>query len=149
MPVVRSAALLLALFLAAPARLDDAPIRGFSAGGARSEREWERKFAAVPDPDTLREAMRVLSARPHHLGSPRDSVNAAWMADRLRGWGLDTRIETFQVLFPTPRERVVELVAPRRFTARLREPSVSIDCVSCSRARRIARPKSSTLTYPS
>ena len=137
MPVVRAAALLLALFPAPPLRLDDAPIRGFSAGGARSEREWERKFAAIPDPDTLREAMRVLSARPHHLGSPRDSVNAAWMAERLRGWGLDARIETFQVLFPTPRERVVELVAPRRFTARLREPSVKADPTSGQQAEQL------------
>jgi N-acetylated-alpha-linked acidic dipeptidase len=137
MPVVRSAALLLALFLGPSVRLDDAPIRGFSAGGARSEREWERKFAAVPDPDTLRAAMRVLSARPHHLGSLRDSVNAAWMAERLRGFGLDTRIETFQVLFPTPRERVVELVAPRRFTARLREPSIKADPTSAQQAEQL------------
>jgi N-acetylated-alpha-linked acidic dipeptidase len=75
----------------------------------------------------MREAMRFLSARPHHLGSARDSVNADWMLQRFRSWGWDARIETFRVLFPTPLERVVELVAPSRYRATLREPAVRQD----------------------
>jgi N-acetylated-alpha-linked acidic dipeptidase len=102
-------------------------LRGFSDASARTQREWERKFAAVPDPDSLREYMRVLSARPHHLGSPADSVNAEWILKKFKSWGLDATIETFQVLFPTPLERVVELVGPERFVARLREPAMPGD----------------------
>jgi len=125
---LRSAALLGALLLV-PRRspTDAAPLRGFTAESARAEREWESKFQAIPDPDSLRAFMRVLSARPHHLGSARDSANAAWMLDRLRAWGLDAHIETFHVLFPTPRERVVELVGPGRFRARLQEPPLKQD----------------------
>jgi N-acetylated-alpha-linked acidic dipeptidase len=126
-----SRALILAAVALAPLdRSDDPPIRGFTAAAARSEREWERRFSAIPSPDSLREYMRYLSARPHHLSSPRDSANAQWLAGRLRGWGLEAQIETFSVLFPTPRERVVELVAPSRFTARLREPPVKQDPAS-------------------
>ncbi len=102
-------------------------LRGFSDASARTQREWERKFAAVPDPDSLREYMRILSARPHHLGSPADSVNAEWLLNKFKSWGLDATIETFQVLFPTPLERVVELVGPERFVARLREPAMPGD----------------------
>ena len=102
-------------------------LRGFSDASARTQREWERKFAAVPDPDSLREYMRVLSARPHHLGSPADSVNAEWILNKFKSWGLDATIETFQVLFPTPVGRVVELVGPERFVARLREPAMPGD----------------------
>jgi N-acetylated-alpha-linked acidic dipeptidase len=102
-------------------------LRGFSDASARTQREWERKFAAVPDPDSLREYMRILSARPHHLGSPADSVNAEWILNKFKSWGLDASIETFQVLFPTPLERVVELVGPERFVARLREPAIPGD----------------------
>jgi N-acetylated-alpha-linked acidic dipeptidase len=102
-------------------------LRGFSDASARTQREWERKFAAVPDPDSLREYMRILSARPHHLGSPADSVNAEWILNKFKSWGLDATIETFQVLFPTPLERVVELVGPERFVARLREPAMPGD----------------------
>jgi N-acetylated-alpha-linked acidic dipeptidase len=128
---IRSAALMVAMLVVPrPTPSDSPPMRGFSAESARAERAWETKFQAVPAPDSLREYMRVLSARPHHLGSARDSANAAWILDRFRSWGLDAHIETFHVLFPTPRERVVELVGPGRFKAGLREPPVPEDPTS-------------------
>jgi N-acetylated-alpha-linked acidic dipeptidase len=137
MPPARSALLLAAaLFVPRPSP-GDGPMRGFTAASSRTERGWERKFTAIPDPDSLREHMRFLSARPHHLGSARDSANAVWLRDRLRGWGLDADIETFRVLFPTPRERLVELAGPRRFVARLREPPVKQDSTSSQQAEQL------------
>ena len=56
--------------------------------------------------------MQRLSARPHHVGSPYDKDNAEWILAKFKEWGLDAHIETFEVLFPTPKERVVELVEP-------------------------------------
>ncbi|HEX5576423.1 MAG TPA: M28 family peptidase, partial [Gemmatimonadales bacterium] len=109
------------------ASADEPPIRGFSPQSAQAERQLETKFRAVLQPDSMREAMRFLSARPHHLGSARDSVNADWLLQRFRSWGWDAHIETFRVLFPTPVERVVELVAPNRFRATLREPALKSD----------------------
>jgi len=126
-----------ALLLAPLSGSGDPLIRGFTGASARTEREWERKFAAIPNPDSLREYMRYLSARPHHVSSPRDSANAVWLLGRLRGWGLDARIETFTVLFPTPRDRVVELVAPGRFTARLKEPPVKADPTSSQQSEQL------------
>jgi N-acetylated-alpha-linked acidic dipeptidase len=137
MAPARSALLLAAALFVPRSPPDDGPMRGFTAASARTERGWERKFIAIPAPDSLREHMRFLSARPHHLGSARDSVNAAWLRDRLRGWGLDADIETFRVLFPTPRERLVELVGPRRFVARLREPPVKQDSTSSQQAEQL------------
>ncbi len=78
-------------------------------------------------PDSAREAMRRLSARPHHLGSPYDRDNAEWLYQKFRAWGLEASIDTFRVLFPTPRERLVELVAPTRFVATLKEPALRGD----------------------
>ena len=52
--------------------IDTSPPRGFTAESGRTERDWEAKFAALPDPSHMREAMRRLSARPHHVGSPYD-----------------------------------------------------------------------------
>jgi N-acetylated-alpha-linked acidic dipeptidase len=129
---LRAPAFLASMVLLLPAsRLgDEAPLRGFTAQSARAERQWEEKFRAAAEPDTMREAMRFLSARPHHVGSVRDSLNAEWILRKFREWGLDARIETFQVLFPTPKERVVELVAPRHFNAALREPTVKEDPTS-------------------
>jgi N-acetylated-alpha-linked acidic dipeptidase len=135
---IRSAALLGAILLVpGPASTDGAPLRGFSAASARVQRDWEAKFQGIPSPDSLREYMRVLSARPHHLGSARDSANAAWILERFRSWGLDARIETFQVLFPTPRERLVELVGPGRFRARLREPALKEDPTSAQQSEQL------------
>jgi N-acetylated-alpha-linked acidic dipeptidase len=123
-PALLSFALLLAL-PAAPA--SDGPLRGFSAQASRVQVEWEKKFRAIPSRDSLRSYMQHLSARPHHLGSPYDKANAEWLRDRLASWGWDAKLETFDVLFPTPLERVVELVAPTRFRARLNEPAIADD----------------------
>ncbi|HEY7114881.1 MAG TPA: transferrin receptor-like dimerization domain-containing protein [Thermoanaerobaculia bacterium] len=90
----------------------------------------EAVFRKIPDPARLRENNRTLSAEPHHLGSPYDAKNAQWILDRFREYGLDASIETFHVLFPTPKERVLELVEPTHFRAALAEPPVANDPTS-------------------
>ncbi len=110
--------------------LEEAALPGYSDRAARVERDWEARFRALPDTASLREAMRHLSARPHHVGSPYDKANAEWILSRFKSWGLDAHIESFDVLFPTPLERRVEMVAPRRFVAKLQEPPVAGDPTS-------------------
>jgi len=105
-------------------------LAGYSADGARVEREWEMKFRALPSPDNMREYMKRLSARPHHVGSPYDQDNAQWILSKFKEWGLDAHIETFHVLFPTPKERLVQLVEPTKFVAKLQEPAFSVDPTS-------------------
>src|SRR5207247_8936030 len=124
--------LLLAL---APAATGD--LRGFTAESAKVEREWEAKFRAIPSPDSMREYMRRLSARPHHVGSPYDHDNAEWILAKFKSFGLDARIETFDVLFPTPKERAVELLEPTRFRAKLQEPPVPGDPTSSQQAEQL------------
>src|SRR5512141_627655 len=114
--------------LASP--IDPAVPRGFTAESGRVERDWETRFAAIPDPAHMRNAMRRLSARPHHVGSPYDKENAEWIRDQFRSYGWDTHIESFDVLFPTPKESLVELVAPTRFRASLRETALPNDPTS-------------------
>jgi N-acetylated-alpha-linked acidic dipeptidase len=92
--------------------------------------QWEEKFRLIPSPQNQRDYMQRLSARPHHVGSPYDKDNAEWIAAKLKSWGLDTKIETFDVLFPTPKDRLVEMVEPTRFTAKLQEPAVAGDPTS-------------------
>ncbi len=135
---VRPVLSVLAVLLVLPrGPVADPPIRGFSAEAARVQRGWEEKFRALPDRDSLRAYMRHLAARPHHLGSPYDRANAEWIRDRLASWGWDAKLETFDVLFPTPLERVVELVAPRRFRARLVEPALPGDPTSSQQSEQL------------
>ena len=112
-------------------------LTGFSAAGERVERDWEAKFKAMPSPDSQRSYMRHLTARPHHVGSPYDSENAQWILAQFKSWGLDAHIERFEVLFPTPRDRLVELVAPTRFKASLAEPTVPGDPTSAQHAEQL------------
>jgi len=92
--------------------------------------DWESKFRAIPTAERQHEYMQHLAARPHHVGSPYDKENAEWLAATYKRWGLDGRIESFNVLFPTPKERLVELIEPKKFTAQLQEPTVSVDPTS-------------------
>ena len=110
---------------------------GFSASASRIERDWESKFRAIPDPANMRAAMERLSARPHHVGSPYGKDNAEWLLAKFKEFGLDAKIERFDVLFPTPKERVLEMVAPTRFTARIEEPTEAIDPTSNQHAEQL------------
>ena len=104
-----------------------AQFSGYTAQSAKTEREWEKKFQDGIVRDNLRESMRRLSARPHHVGSPYDKENADWILSKFKEWGFDAHIETFQVLFPTPKDRIVELVQPTSYRAKLQEPVVPTD----------------------
>src|SRR5471032_3025461 len=122
---------------ASPVVGDDDALYGFTSATSRAERDWENKFKAVPDPAIMRENMQRLSARPHHVGSPYDKQNAEWILAQFKSWGLNAEIETFDVLFPTPKERVLEMVAPTKFVARLQEPPVAGDPTSGQQAEQL------------
>ena len=101
-----------------------------AASPPESDVQWERDYRALPRADSIREFNRRLSAVPHHVGSPGDADNAKWLEQKFREFGLDAKIETFDVLFPTPKERVLELVEPAGFRASLVEPPVAGDPTS-------------------
>ncbi|MGC2890752.1 MAG: transferrin receptor-like dimerization domain-containing protein [Candidatus Acidiferrum sp.] len=117
---------------------DEQPLAGYSVESSRAEKQWEEKMRAIPDPDNIRDYMKRLSARPHHVGSPYDKDNAEWILAKYKEFGLDAHIETFDVLFPTPKERLVELVAGGpKFTAKLQEPVVKVDPTSDQTAEQL------------
>jgi N-acetylated-alpha-linked acidic dipeptidase len=120
--------------LAAPASYaqQEKPVtlEGFSADHSRSQREWETKFRDSISTENLRAYMQRLSARPHHVGSAYDKDNAEWMLSKFKEWGYDAQIESFDVLFPTPKDRVLEMLAPTKFTAKLQEPAYAQDATS-------------------
>jgi len=147
MPVAKATALILLPLLLvsttpglaqeAASEKEIAPLAGYSATDSASERDWETKFRALPSTDNLREDMRRLSARPHNVGSPYDKENAEWILAQFKQWGLQAEIETFYVLFPTPKQRALELVAPTTYTAKLQEPPVAVDPTSNQQAEQL------------
>ncbi|HEX3985107.1 MAG TPA: transferrin receptor-like dimerization domain-containing protein [Acidobacteriaceae bacterium] len=105
-------------------------LRGYTPQDSATEISWEQKFRAIPEPDRIKENMRRLSARPHHVGSPYDKDNAEWLVAQLKSYGLDAQIEEFTALFPTPKSRLLELEGPTPFKATLQEPPISVDPTS-------------------
>ena len=114
-----------------------AVIAGYTRTSSTAEGALEKKFQDGIVPGNIRENMRRLSARPHHVGSPYDKDNAEWILARMQEWGLDAHIETFSVLFPTPKERLVELLEPMHFRAKLQEPVLPIDPTSNQTAEQL------------
>jgi N-acetylated-alpha-linked acidic dipeptidase len=107
-----------------------APIHGFAAARLTAQHDLERRFDEQVSTANLSAWLERLAGRPHHAGSPHGKANVEFMAALLREWGYRVEIKRYDVLFPTPRTRVLELVAPTRFTARLSEPPVAGDVVS-------------------
>jgi N-acetylated-alpha-linked acidic dipeptidase len=131
--LTRFGPLLAIVFLFAP----DPRLTGYSTAAARSERDWEKQFQALPVPDTMRASMQRLSARPHNVGTPYDKDNAEWILAKFKSFGLDAHIEQFDVLYPTPRERLVEMVAPTPYHAALKESALSVDPTSGQAAEQL------------
>jgi N-acetylated-alpha-linked acidic dipeptidase len=122
--------ILFSLFFLLPISADEESLQGFTPQSSTAERQWETTFKAIPSPQNQRDYMQHLSARPHNVGTDYDKQNAEWILAHYKEWGWDAHIETFNVLFPTPKERLVELVAPTQYTAKLQEPPVAVDPTS-------------------
>ena len=99
--------------LAAPALAGAADnLLGFDAAGSRAQLALEQQFDAQLNLADLRAWLQDLAAAPNNVGSPHDHRNAEKVRDMLASWGWNACIETFQVLYPTPLEEHLELVAP-------------------------------------
>jgi N-acetylated-alpha-linked acidic dipeptidase len=102
-------------------------LSGFSNDNAQAQRQVEEKFDGYLRAQNLDQWMKKLSARPHHLGSPFGKESAEFIRDQFESWGYDAELETFHVLFPTPRMRLLEMTAPTKFKAKLAEPILQED----------------------
>lgn len=116
----------------ATAAAADKPVSmlGFSDAAASAQRALEQRFDADLKADDQREWMRQMASEPNQVGSPHDKANAEFMLAKFKEWGWDARIETFDVLYPTPKSHTLELVEPTRFTAALKEPPIDGDSTS-------------------
>jgi N-acetylated-alpha-linked acidic dipeptidase len=126
---MRTASLFLVLATVATANALDAqaPIRGFPTASLAEQHRREAQLRAVPSPDSLRQRMLLLSEEPHEAGTDRSRKVAELILARFKSFGLDARIEQFEALMPRPLERRLELIAPERYVATLKEPALPQD----------------------
>jgi len=102
-------------------------IMGFTEEGSKAQLQLETDYDKLLKASNLDEWMKYLSAKPHHVGSPYDKEVVDFVAAQFKSWGYEVRIEKFNVLFPTPKLRLVEMIAPTTFKASLLEPPVEGD----------------------
>lgn len=103
------------------------PIMGFTEENAKEQLEKEATFDALLNANNLDKWMKYMTAKPHHVGSPYDKKVVDYIANNFRKWGYDVKVEKFNILFPTPKIRLVEMTEPEKFTASLTEPPVEGD----------------------
>ena len=118
-----------ALLLAASAFAQQ-PITGFSAKAAQEQAALEAKFDAQLSAQRIGQYIKDMSSRPHHVGSPGGEAVAQYLLSKFKSFGLDARIETYQVLFPTPKTRILEMTGPTTYKAILKEPALKEDATS-------------------
>jgi N-acetylated-alpha-linked acidic dipeptidase len=109
---------------------EDKPLLGFSKEGTIEQHVLEARFDSHINKDNLSQWLKLLAARPHHLGSSYGKQDAEFIASQFRSWGYSTEIEEFRVLFPTPKARLLEMVEPQKFMAQLKEPPLKEDSTS-------------------
>jgi N-acetylated-alpha-linked acidic dipeptidase len=105
-------------------------IMGFSAEGTAQQLSLEADFDQLLQANHLDEWMQYMAARPHHVGSPYDKKVVDFIAAKFQQWGYEVKVEQFNVLFPTPKVRLLEMTAPSKYTASLAEPAVKGDASS-------------------
>ncbi len=111
------------------ARADTVPdLAGFARAAAAGERELEATFSALLSPDRVRDWHRHFTAEPHPAGSERNNDLARYIADEWRKQGLeDVTLHRYDVLNTAPRQVSLEMVAPVRYEASLREEPCDAD----------------------
>jgi N-acetylated-alpha-linked acidic dipeptidase len=121
---------LLVVFILQSSIVKSQKIIGFYDKNTAKELTVESSFDKNLNKDTIGETIRQLSAKPHHLSSPGDKENAEYILKLFTKWGWDAKIETFYVLFPTPKIRILEMISPSTFKATLKEPALKEDATS-------------------
>jgi len=105
-------------------------ITGFFEKNVPGQLNLEASFDKNLSKENVGVTIKKLSAVPHHLGSPGDKANAEYVLSLYKKWGWDAQIETFHVLFPTPKTRLLEMTSPTSYKAILKEPALKEDTTS-------------------
>ncbi len=116
--------------LSAIASAQQKTISGFNSAAAAKEMATEQAFDASLSAPYIGETIKELSAYPHNIGSPGGKAVAEKILQKYKSYGLDAHIETYTVLYPTPKTRTLELTGPTTYSAILKEPAVAGDATS-------------------
>jgi N-acetylated-alpha-linked acidic dipeptidase len=105
-------------------------ISGFTKETAAQHKIREQQFDANLNASSIGKIIKDLTAFPHSVGSPGSKKVADYVLNFFKANGWDAKIETYKVLFPTPKTRVLEMTSPTSYKALLKEPALKEDATS-------------------
>ena len=105
-------------------------LTGFYQNNIDKQLALENTFDKNLSKENIGEVIKRLSAKPHAVGSLASKEIAEYILSLYKKWGWDAEIETFHVLFPTPKTRQLEMTGPTTYKALLKEPALKEDATS-------------------
>ena len=105
-------------------------ISGFGKEASNIQIQLESEFDKLLNNSSIGLNIKELSAHPHHLGSAGGKAVAESILVKFKQYGWNAKIETYHVLFPTPKTHILELTAPATYKALLEEPALKEDATS-------------------
>src|ERR1700722_6305192 len=127
---MRNLVIIFLLFATLSGRSQTKTLSGFSETAVKQQLDLESTYDSYLRAANIDSGIRIMSAHPHHVGSPWDKANADYLYNKFKSWGYNVQIETFYVPFPTPKERLLEMTGPTTFKATLAEKPLAADATS-------------------
>lgn len=97
---------------------------------AQNQKQLESSFDSHLSSENIGKTIKELTLKPHYLGSAGSKEVAENLLAKFKSYGWDAAIETYQVLFPSPKVRILEMTAPTKYKAILKEPAYKEDATS-------------------
>lgn len=112
-------------------------LSGFFPANVEKQINYEKEFDALISSKNQDEWMKFLTSRPHHVGSVQGKANAEFMANLFRQWGYETELSSYNVLFPSPKSRSLELLGDKPYKAKLEETTLKEDATSGQKSEQL------------
>ena len=102
-------------------------IRGFSASASAAEAARERELKALPSAKAAEADFDIMTAEPHHTGSPYEIKLADYVSDQFKQIGIESAKYEYSVLLPWPKQRRIDIVAPDQVRLEVEEEKIRGD----------------------
>lgn len=107
---------------------DPAGLVGFTEDRATIQGRCEAAFLQLPSSESFREHLRTITAEPHPAGSEAQARVGEYLAESMRGAGLDVRSHPYDVYLPRLTDDVeAHIVTPVSMRLPNREPALEDD----------------------
>jgi N-acetylated-alpha-linked acidic dipeptidase len=103
------------------------PLTGFSAERSSWERDYERRFLALPRPEECGRILRELTKTPHLAGTEGNTRVGDYLAAEYARAGFEVRTPTYDVLLSYPKSARIEIVGEPGVALGRREEPISSD----------------------